>query len=339
MRILILSDLNWEAHLRSITSAEIQQFTEARLSLLRYERIRRYFNLILSEKAELVLFAGDITGDGFCGHGFQGAFTILLKLLENRQIPSLFIRGNHDPDPNYSDLLKNIANFKYTQEISETNVNILGLNILGVSYECSKSKRKLKALIAEYKEQPIDILLAHSQIKRRIYHFDFNAQYILTGHYDRKLLTHRNKIFVALDNDSEEISYALLEKNKAKNDVVAIKIKRGNDVFALYENSSSLLAGQRNDVLHLNDQPYFDLLKLENASNEALSRDGMHYLYLKFLRGINYTSSLDTMYNMKHKKELDKFDLSLNQLHGLPITANYAISESMIEDYLGNVID
>lgn len=339
MRILFLSDLNWEAHLRSITTTEVQQFTEERLSLLRYERIRRYFNLILSEKADLVLFSGDITGDGSCGHGFHAAFTILLQLLENRQIPSAFIRGNHDPEPYYTNLLAYCSDFKYTQEISEKKVKVLGLNILGVSYDCSKSKRKLNALIAAHKDSSLDIVLAHSQIKRRIYHFDFNTEYILTGHYDRKLLAHRDTVFLALDNDSEEISYAVLDKNKQKDDIVGIKIKRNEDVFALYENKTSLLAGQRTVVLHLNDEPYLDLLKLENASNEALSRDGLHYLYLKYLRGINYSSSLDSMYHMKHHKSLDKFDLSLNQLHGLPITANYQISESMIEDYLGDVIE
>jgi len=76
---------------------EVAGFKESDLSKVRYERIRRYYDIILNEKADLVLFAGDITGDGFCGHGFQNALISLLKLLEEKAIPSLFISGNHDP--------------------------------------------------------------------------------------------------------------------------------------------------------------------------------------------------------------------------------------------------
>lgn len=141
------------------------------------------------------------------------------------------------------------------------------------------------------------------------------------------------------DNDSEEVSYAVLDKRSDGNDVIEIKIRQNPEVtFSYREHVSQLINGNRNSVLYVNDQPSFDLLKLENASDESLSREGEYYLYLKYLRGINYTSSLDTMYKMKNNEPPSISDLTLNQLHGLPITANYKISESMIEDYLGNVI-
>jgi len=141
-----------------------------------------------------------------------------------------------------------------------------------------------------------------------------------------------------LDNDSEECSYAIIEKNEGLSDQVSIKIKVADTTYSYSEEKSQLIAGKRNSILKVNGNPCFDLLKLENASDASLGRDGAHFLYLKYLRGVNYASSLDTMVKMKNKVAPDLSDLSLNQLHGLPVTANYKISESMIEDYLGNVI-
>lgn len=337
--IVVLSDLNWDAHLRSITPHEIENFSIEDLSLSRYERVRRYFEIVIREKADLVLLAGDITGDGFCGHGFHDALILLLGLFERNKIPCLFISGNHDPDEFYDQVKHWMADKTYIQEISSTCVDVLGLKILGVNYDTSKSKTKLKKLINE-QEGKIDIVLAHSTIKRRINHFDIDTDFIITGHYDRKLLSHRNRVFIALDNDSEEVSFAVITKLEQIADQVSIKIRQDSKtLFCLRDSVDQLRAGNRNSILEVNGKPTFDLIKLENANDQSLSRDGAHYLYLKYLRGINYTSSLDTMYRMKMKLEPSLSDLSLNQLHGLPITASYQISESMIEDYLGNVID
>ena len=337
--IVVLSDLNWHAHLRSITPQEITGFSLEHLQLDRYERIRRYYEIVVKEKADLVLLAGDVTGDGFCGHGFQYALILLLSLFEQENIPTLFISGNHDPDENYDVVKERIGSFNHVQEISGSIAEVQGFKILGVNYDTSKSKSALRKLLKEKKEK-VDFVLAHSTIKRRINHFDFSTDYIITGHYDRKLLAHRNKIFIALDNDSEEVSYALIKKSSIYPDQVSIKIRQDSaTLFSLTDSLDHLISGNRSSILEVNGKPTFDLIKLENASDSSLGRDGLHYLYLKYIRGINYTSSLDTMYRLKNKMPAHMQDLSLNQLHGLPITANYKISESMIEDYLGNVID
>jgi len=339
MNIVILSDLNWEAHLRTVTPNEILEFRSDQLAMHRYERVRRYFEIVIKEKADLVLLAGDVTGDGLCGRGFQYALILLLQLLEQENIPTLFISGNHDPDENYIVVKDWIKKFNNIQEISGQLCDVYGLNILGVNYDTSNSKSSLRKMLAQQNKK-IDIVLAHSVIKRRINHFDFDCDYIITGHYDRKLLAHRNKVFIALDNDSEEVSYAVINKNEKYTDQLSIKIKKdGDTLFSLTDTFEQLISGNRNSILEVNGYPTFDLLKLENANEQSISRDGAHYLYLKYLRGINYTSCLDTMYRMKNNLSPTPSDLSLNQLHGLPITSNYEISESMIEDYLGDVIE
>jgi len=305
LRIVVLSDLNWSSWLKTITASELEDFNLGKLNIDRYERIKRYYDIIIKEEADLVLFAGDVTGDGFCGRGFHLAFVLLLKLLDEKNIESVFISGNHDVSPYYDYLLEHVKDFKYTQDTSGKLTTVRGLKILGVSYDTSKSKRALKSLIRSNTE-PVDIVLAHSTIKRRIRHFDFKTQYIFTGHYDRKLFMHRQIAYVSLDNDSDEVSYAVLQKTKLSGDNIQIKIRRdATTTFSFKERVSDLLANNRNSILCVNDKPSFDLIKLENASDLPL--------------GI--------------------YDLTLNQIHGLPITASYKISESMIEDYLGNVID
>lgn len=339
INIVVLSDLNWEPHLRSITPKEILEFSINQLTLDRYQRVRRYFEIVVKEKADLVLIAGDVTGDGFCGRGFQYAFILLLKLLEEQSIPTLFISGNHDPDENYNVVKDWIKNFSQIEEISGQVATVHGMNIIGVNYDTSKSKTSLGKML-KTQSKKIDIVLAHSTIKRRINHFDFDSEYIITGHYDRKLLAHRNTVFIALDNDSEECSYAVINKNQKYTDQVSIKIMLDRKtMFSLSDSFEQLVSGNRNSILEVNGHPTFDLIKLENANDQSIARDGVHYLYLKYLRGVNYSSSLDTMFRMKMKFPPTPSDLSLNQLHGLPITASYQISESMIEDYLGNVID
>ena len=335
MNILVLSDLNWEPHLKSITESEVLSFDPSRISILRYQRIYRYLKIIEAEKADLVLFAGDVTGDGSCGHGFHHAFNLLLTLLEAKQIPSIFIAGNHDEPVYYKQVNEFSKTLKYTQNINNTSTTINGLKILGVSYYTSKSKRKLDAMI-EASQNEYDIVLAHAQLKRRIRLFDIPTKYIFTGHYDRKLCTHRNKIFVALDNDSSEVSYALLQVNNNGSDKIHYKIKPNDDVlFSLSEDTTQMLNKKRNYIVKINGIQDVDLKQIEAAPYQALINERGNYLYFKYLRGLQYAKSLDTLYKTKNGIDLNEKDLTLDQIFQLQITDAYKISKSLMEDYLG----
>lgn len=336
MNLLILSDLNWHAHLRSMSTAEIQDFDNSRLALDRYQRIARYLQIIEEEKADVVLFAGDVTGDGFCGHGFQYAFLLLLTLLEQRKIQSYFISGNHDEPTYYQTVVDYVKDYQYTQEISDQLVQFNGVRILGINYDQSKSKRTLKTFIKKHKEGA-DIVVAHSQLKRRIRLFDIPCSYLVTGHYDRKLCTHRDTIYVALDNDSEAVSYAVLEL-KGEQSNVHLKIKESEQVlYRFTENVHQLLVGNRSSALVLNEQRTLNLDRIENAPISQLRNDQQDYLYFKYLRGTNYVKSLETLYKVKQGIPLERNDLSLAQVLNLPIIDTYNISSSMIEDYLGKI--
>ncbi len=336
MKVLILSDLNWHTHLQSMTAEEVISFEESRLSLDRYQRIKRYLEIILVEKVDIVLFAGDVTGDGFCGHGFHYAFSLLLTLLERRRIPSFFISGNHDEPEYYDKVIELTKDYQYVREISNQSIEIAGLKILGINYDCSKSKRSLKTFIKKQEEGQYDLLVAHSPLKRRIRLFDLPCQYIITGHYDRKLCMHRDTVFIALDNDSEAVSYAIIEKNVGRRDLVHFKVKENaQTIYRFTEETYQLLEGNRTNTLVLNEQRTLNLDQIEAAPINQLVTDKGDYLYFKYLRGANYVKSLNTLYKTKQKIPLSTQDLDLAQVEDLPIIDTYKISESMIVDYLG----
>lgn len=338
MIITILSDLNWESHLRSITEREIINFEKSHLNITRYDSLRRYYSIIKEEQSDLVLFAGDLTGDGSCGHGFHLAFILLLKLLESDSIPSAYISGNHDKDEYYDRVNKYAEQLQYTQEISNRCIDILGIKILGINYHQSKSKTQLKKIISQAKEK-YDILLSHSQLKRRIRLFEIDTDYIFTGHYDRKLLYHRRSTYVSLDNDAYEISYAIIEKTENQSDKISIKIKESEEVtLSLVEEIEKLKSGNRTDKIAINGIPTIEISPLEKANLNALTDGTRDYSYLKYIRGHAYQKYLVSMEKMKEKKELTDFELGLNDILKMQIINNYKISERMIEDYLGNVL-
>lgn len=335
MKIIILSDLNWEQHLRSVSLFEAIDTPLERIGIPRYDSISRYLNIVLVEKAHLVLIAGDVTGDGSCGHGFQNAFLLFLSMLEKLKIPSCFISGNHDEIGYYKELETNIENLEYTNEISNKVININGLKILGVPYETTYSKSKIKKLLTTFDNQ-YDIVLAHSQLKRRISLFKLKAKYIFTGHYDRKLFGFQDSVFVSLDNDMTDISYSTLEL-KGNSESISIDIQRQDGVqFKLVETTRGLLTGIRNASLFMNGSPKIDLNTLENHPESTLTdASNKDLTYLKYIRGTQYKSVLERMVEIELDPELKPTLTVAKGIIRKQITANYAISESLVIDYLG----
>jgi len=117
---------------------------------------------------------------------------------------------------------------------------------------------------------------------------------------------------------------------------VHLKIKESEQVvYRFTEEVSQLLAGNRNSELILNEQRTLNLDRIENAPISQLRNDQQDYLYFKYLRGTNYTKSLETLYKVKQDIPLEDNDLSLAEVLDLPIIDTYNISASMMEDYLG----
>ncbi len=335
MKVVILSDLNWQDHLRDLTWQHVVAFTEDHLYEPRYERIARYFEIIIAEKAELVLLAGDITGDGFCGHGYQYALLSLLSLLEKRNIPSAFITGNHDLSPYFDEFLKHARTFTYTQHISNTLVTIHGLNILGINFHCTTSKSTLNKVIKEHKDTAVHICIAHSEIKRRIRLFDSGAPLILTGHYDRKLFSFRDSVFVSLDNDSSEVSYAtaLFNNGNLIESRICIRQHVERTIYL-----PQITGHDSSPYLYSESKAVASFEKLEAAHDSSFQdNEGNDWTYLKYLRGRQQLAAYKSMYSYKKNKEQLNGLLPIANLHRMQISPGYRISSLFVRDYIGRI--
>lgn len=333
VKILILSDLNWHPHLRSITNAEVIGFSESDLSKERYQRIWRYFDIVIKEKPDLVLLSGDITGDGSCGHGYQNALKIFLLLLESRKISSRFISGNHDPDPYYSDLLSFVKDLAFTEEISNRIVQFKDLSIVGINYDCTRSLTKLNAMLKECHSNKPQICLAHSEIKRRIRLFETGADLIATGHFDRKLMLFDDSVYISLDNDWEEVSYgtAVFQKDILKEASVNIRQDSSTTLTLTQLSGSKSLQ----HIMTANGQPALDLHKIEGYPDSALMDDsGENWVYLKHIRGINLAQAYTSLWKTKNGVPFTENDLPFNNVYKLAVNAKYKISKVFINDYL-----
>ena len=335
MKITLLSDLNWEQHLRSVSRTEVDNITLELLKKSRYYSIQRYLQIVMEEHSDVVVIAGDVTGDGSCGHGFQHAFMIFLSMLDQLKIPTCFISGNHDEHIYYDQVVKFSKKLKYIHEISNKVQEINGLKILGIPYETTYSKSKIKNLLETFQDR-YDIVVAHSQLKRRIRLFELDAGVILTGHYDRKLLGFSGSTFVSLDNDDREISYATINKNN-ESTTTSICIKDEQDaIIRLTDSNDKLQSHARNHILHVNEEPKVDLRMIEMHSVDMLrDEEGTKLAYLKYLRGIQYLQLLDRLSYVKNDASLRPTLRVTSQVIGMQITANYRVTESLVIDYLG----
>lgn len=191
MRILTISDILW----RLTSLVELK-------------------NLIEKVKPSLVLLAGDLVND-------QNNFDIywknvykLLEFLNKCEIQTFFIRGNWDESPYYEGLLKLvIKKLPFIKEISEKVEEFHGLKILGLSHSFTNNLKAIRDL-SNKPQEPLDLVLAHSEYKRRIWLFHLNAKLIITGHFDKQLCQIRDKVFISLENFPSQ--YAVIDYQPTK---------------------------------------------------------------------------------------------------------------------------
>lgn len=328
-KVLVLSDLFWESHLKGLTEKEVNTFTLKKLGKSRYHCIKKYASIVVHEKPSIVLFAGDITGDGSCGHGYERAFIMLLMVLESQGIPSITIPGNHDPEEHYAEVRKRISLLKYAQEGSDKRIEIKGKRILGIPYATTKRKKKLKKLINQYKGQ-VDIVLAHSPLKRRTWLFDFNAPLVVTGHFDQKLTSIFETVFISLNNNWEDnVSYAsvvMSARNKVKWAEYCYMIDR--HITRIKEKRSNLLENKVNPIYHIDDHPI-------QIQDETIPISPAHKLSLADFRGVFFKHGVQTL--IKKKNEGVRLSSSeKKQLTSLYVHSDFKFSSTMIKDYMNS---
>ena len=172
MRILLLSDISWR-----LTSFDLLQ-----------EKSKE-------TKPSLVLLAGDLAEQG--GADAWSSLYEFVNFLDEYVIQTYFIKGNWDDNTYYAELVEMTKRLPHVEEISDRVVEFSGVKILGVPF-FRTSRLKTAKRITELFPEPVDIVLAHAQLTRRIWLFGLKTRFVITGHYDTQLCQIRDKVFISL---------------------------------------------------------------------------------------------------------------------------------------------
>lgn len=307
----------------------------------RFGSLKKYWEIIVSEAPDLLLIAGDVTGDGSCGHGFHTAFFYLLSLAELSKLTTCFLQGDNDIEKYYSSVTTNLSQFSYVKEISDRHITIKGLNILGVPFETTAQKKLLNKMLEKYSATDLDLILCHSPLKRRTFLLNMNFRYLVTGHFDNKLLPINDKVFISLSNDSAVINYTTISLGSNK-EIVHYKFcnpyRRMLIDYSLIKSNPNKTA-PFDDSLEVNGIP----VPIEEYENMKLPRSAYEMeknalaLSIKYLRGKAYNRSISFMNEVK-TRNIEASKKVLKEKMKENITAKHKLSKSMLLDYLGSQV-
>ena len=334
LKILILSDLNWRPESKGINRKDILDLMDSGGVIpfsTRFLSVRKYWEIVEREEPDLILLAGDVTGDGSCGYGFHTAFFYLLTCIQLRDTRTFFIQGDNDLPDYYQNVLDNIDILPSITEISGKIGTFKGLKILGVPFHIAHKKRDLISVLKEVKGTEIDLVLGHIPLKRRTFLMEMSYKCFITGHFDNKLFPFQDKVFLSCSNDSSLLNYAVIEKS-AEEYVYTYRFFYPPKDFLV---SYSLMA-DRSEKLDLNGIPvamsHFELPEQPYKSAEW-QEDLIHAV--RFLRGQEYKDSLAYMLNLK-KEDLTPSKKELKAKMKNRVTAKHTLSRSMLIDFLGD---
>jgi len=339
MKILTLSDFHWHSASKEINLQDIHAYLDSGeiLTEFKFLFVKHYISIVEKEKPKLILLAGDLTGDGSCGHGFHNACSMLMLYFEQNAIPCLFIKGDHDQDKYYKILLSRTKKLQFVNEISGKTCRISDINILGLSYDHCNSKSYIQKVI-DSDITPVDIVLSHASLKRRTHLFDIPSQLLITGHFDNKLLTASGKIFISHNNDTDIINYSMIEYSNTKIGVSYnfLHPKRKLSVYytTIFQTSNKSFSKEKLIV----NRKRSDIAEYEKLPLLRTRKENVKYQIayaLKFLRSSNYSAAIELMHALKNKLT-EKNTKALIALLDDKITPFNKLSVTMIKDYLGS---
>lgn len=199
MKILLLSDISW-----------------GRISLDYAKR------KVLSIDPSLVVLAGDLVDNDKSVDGNMEAWSSLyafVNFLAENETQTFFIRGNWDRAP-YDELVAQTRQLARVEEISGKIREFNGIRLLGVPYSLTNHLGTAKRL-GERFPAPVDIVVAHAELSRRIWLFGLSTKFVVTGHFDGQLCQIRDKVFVSLEGFPH--GYAILDYEQSQQTVTYVE--------------------------------------------------------------------------------------------------------------------
>lgn len=313
MKTLALSDLNWNGDSRDIKLSEILTMTTYDiLNHPNFSKAKFYFEIVIKNTPDLLLLCGDITGDGSCGHGYTSSVIAFLKLVESKKIQTRYISGNHDEPQYYNEIKRQFVNSKYVKELTHNIERIGDMKVIGLSHAQTRTKTSFRQV---FNTEKVDIVICHCDHGQRLNLFDFNTDFIITGHYDLKVINPNHKTFISLDNDSPEgTNYVTIDSSAKKTEVAFYILKYGSTKWTYFKYNKT-------------DKSF----KLKNTNHimSALStRDNLNYL-----DNIQYKKVIEIV--LKKKVAGQKLSSKeLTELLNVKINRHLLVSRKFLNSYI-----
>lgn len=165
-----------------------------------YWNFSDYQYLLEEVNPELILMAGDIFHPNQNDEDLK-ELNLLFEYINDKAIQCYIIEGNWELKY-YNKILQLIKDYDLIEDISNREIEFLGLRILGINFEYANRIGICKRFKAIFSNE-YDIVLSHAPQNRRIWLFDLNTKFIITGHSGIDLGKVKNKIYLANDYSPE----------------------------------------------------------------------------------------------------------------------------------------
>jgi len=221
MRILIMSDLSLshldltpeEKFIRAsydwlkpdinpknyFTEEEIASY-EKLMQKIRYPDLEDYKYIVSSIQPDLIFLAGDVFHEGQSKEDLLELLE-LFRFINQKTIQCYLIEGNWEKE-HYTEILREIKSFDFVEDISNREVEYQGLKILGINFAYATRIGICKKLPQLFPNK-YDFVLTHAPENRRIWFFDLDTKYVITGHSGADLGKVENKIYITNDYTPE----------------------------------------------------------------------------------------------------------------------------------------
>lgn len=180
MRLLAFSDINWS----------------------RYDRL---VEVIKNEKPDVLSLAGDTWKDPL-SHS-KSRLPEFIRFIEKHKIPTFMVKGNWD-QAEYDELFQD-RQLKFVHEISGKYSRFGAFSFLGIPFSFFKALRDLRKITSVFPRRHVDFIVAHPPTLRRIWLFDLEPKYVLSGHDDNRICKVNGSLMICTNGSPD--TYAKVE--------------------------------------------------------------------------------------------------------------------------------
>lgn len=158
---------------------------------------------------------------------------------------------------------------------------------MGLSFEQTSKITSFKKILDARRKDELDFVICHCPHTLRLNLFEFNTKYIITGHYDLKVINPNHKTFISLDNDYPCINYASINLDKESANIIFTVIKKDNIVRHCFSKEIDFF-----DYLVNDDKRSLFLQKtIENFIYNVGLQSAIEFLMKQKKNGVNVTEA------------------------------------------------